>query len=442
MKIILFLSFLILNTTFAQVNITFYNQGFAVVNEKKNITFNKDTTLTLIGDFSPSVNFDSFEWSEVPFQVLEQKIIRHQAKDILHQLSGQQLIFHRGEESFQGFLQTIDQNNMLNIKTSSGKFYLFKTGPENYIEIGKALMPKPERISYSWKTASTTSGNVDISLSYLVQGLVWQAVYSGNLSEDGQKLTLSCWINLQNNTDFNYLNTHVAYLAGDIHHFNSRNNLPAREDSFLALTTKSGELNFQSNSFMDYRIYRLPQVVNLEKRSIVKEFFLETKNINVNRKYYVKFRRSSQQENASIRLSFLNTSANGLGVILPGGTIKVYKGRTPERLLMGEDNFNPSHIDERVNVEIGKAFDLKCEIENTKTNKIDRRTEEQSFRVKLHNLKNEDVDIYVYQSLHGDWELVEGDEKYSRSKEGELVFNIPVEKNKAHEFAYTIKFKY
>lgn len=441
MKTILFISVLILNTAFAQINITFYNQGFALVNEKKNVIYKKDTTLTFIGDFPPSVNFDSFEWGDTPFQVLEQKIIRHSAEDILHQLLGQQLTFHRGTETFYGILQSIDQDNMLNIKTSAGKFFLLKTGAENYIEIDKSLKAKPERISYFWKTVSSVDGQRELSLSYLVEGLIWRPVYSGILGEDGKNLTLTCWINLQNNTDFDFPNTHVAYLAGDIHHLHSRNNLPAQEDLFLS-STKSRELNYQSTSFMDYRLYRLPQVVNLEKRSIVKEFFLETNNINIDRKYYVKFHRSSQKDNASIRLSFLNSGSNGLGIILPGGSIKVYKGSATEKLLIGEDRFNPSHIDERANVEIGKAFDIKCEIENTKTNKIDRRTKEQSFKVILRNLKKEDVDINVYQSLQGDWEFVEGDEKYSRSKKGELVFCVPVEKNNVYEFTYTIKFKY
>ena len=112
-----------------------------------------------------------------------------------------------------------------------------------------------------WKVKSSKKGKQDVKLSFLCNGLSWQADYIGKLNEDDTKMTISARVSLDNTSGKSFRNAALKLMAGDL---NIVDQGPKRFKTTRAMElTMQAESGFEERSFFDYHIYTLRGKTNL-----------------------------------------------------------------------------------------------------------------------------------------------------------------------------------
>ena len=95
-----------------------------------------------------------------------------------------------------------------------------------------------------------------------------------------------------------------------------------------------------------------------------------------------------------------NTTANGLGVPLPDGRVRVYeKDVRGELRFTGESHIRHTPEGEKLTVEVGNAFDLVAERREVSNKRISDHEREYEVQVVLRNRKKTNVTITVEENV-------------------------------------------
>ena len=90
-------------------------------------------------------------------------------------------------------------------------------------------------------------------------------------------------------------------------------------------------------------------------------------------------------------IKFKNTEANGIGVPLPKGVIKVYKQDSDENMeFIGEDSIDHTGRNEEVKITTGKAFDIVASTLSKDRAYISDRVSERTVQVTIRNNSDEE----------------------------------------------------
>jgi hypothetical protein len=142
-------------------------------------------------------------------------------------------------------------------------------------------------------------------------------------------------------------------------------------------------------------------------------------------------------------LEFKNSEADGLGMPLPKGKIRVYKADVDKSLeFVGEDLIDHTSKDEKVRVFLGNAFDIVGERKRTDFKQISKDVTEESYEIKLRNHKEEAVEVVVVEHLYSytNWEIIESNFKYEKKDAGTIEFKIPLAKDEEKIITYTVRY--
>jgi hypothetical protein len=132
---------------------------------------------------------------------------------------------------------------------------------------------------------------------------------------------------------------------------------------------------------------------------------------------------------------------NGLGIALPAGRIRVYQEDEDDgsQEFIGEDNIEHTPKDEKVRVEIGKAFDIAAERTQKDYRQISGRIYEQDIEVKLRNHKTTAVSIVVVDHFWGDWEITRKSTDFTKKSAREAEFIVTIEPDQEYVLTYTVR---
>lgn len=245
-----------------------------------------------------------------------------------------------------------------------------------------------------------------IELSYFVKGISWQVKYrlEVNKSEDVFNFSGRVIITNQSGNPVEYKNVKIKLVAGDVHQVGGR---------FYALgEDKAPASRFEERKFFEYHTYTLdkPTTLKWNETKLIPFFSkISTKLFQNSSTFQKKLIFEGQRSNkVQIRLSFLNSEDNGLGISLPAGVVQVFKQDTDEQLeFIGEDQIGHTPKDEMIELYIGNAFDIVGERTVTDRKQIDTRTWEESIKITFKNHKDEDITITAIERLRGDWKITD-----------------------------------
>jgi hypothetical protein len=233
----------------------------------------------------------------------------------------------------------------------------------------------------SVRLAGGEPGKRTLTLSYLVHGITWSADYVARLNAKSNRMDLSGWVTLTNDTNVSFDRAQVQLVsgelalvwhgeggsspqgydtrrAGDIDHegeveeleepepvlplqkcapmqpANSKSAASERsdydEDEELAEVQVTGT-RILRESLGDYKLYRLPEPTDLKSYQTKQALFLKKPRVRVERFYQVtSVDFNSYDDSESIRvprvgLQWRNEASRGLGEPLPGGKVRVFE---------------------------------------------------------------------------------------------------------------------
>ena len=309
------------------------------------------------------------------------------------------------------------------------------------------LMSKPTLV---WKLESKQTKQ-KVEATYLTQNLNWRSDYVFVINDADSAGDLTGWVTLVNNSGASYKNARLKLVAGDV----QRVSAGGGEDSDLGMLQSAHPTTgarFQEEGFFEYHLYTLGQPTDVLENEQKQVTLLEAKNAKVQKKliyfgqqYWYRGRHGEVQKNqkVGVYLDVQNTKANGLGIPLPKGTVRVYKAdKSGAKQFIGEDNIDHTPRDEKVRIKMGEAFDVVGDRKQMEWRTLGACTSESTWEIELRNHKDQASRVEIYEPIGGDWTMVESTHKHDKKDAHTFTFEVNVPANGKTKIKYKIRVKW
>lgn len=292
---------------------------------------------------------------------------------------------------------------------------------------------------------SNTNGSLKGEVSYIASKLFWDAYYTGVLDKSESRLDISGWARLTNQTGLEYRNAAIKLVAGDLNMSYGRD--AGQSNAAMSISGPTGGAGYElpaESQFFEYYAFDIPGRITLSPSMTKYVQLIPTRSLPVKKLFVFEgpsyggvepFVGLKRTLNANIILEFVNAS----GGPLPAGKIRIYRrGESRSLEWLGENSIKQTPKDERVELVVGKAFDVVGNLTVTDYRRTGARSYEEACSIKLRNHKNADVEVVVWQHFTGDWSL-SSPVPYKKIDASTAEFRVKVPKDKEVEILYRVK---
>jgi hypothetical protein len=424
----------------SDVAITVYNQGLGLVREIRSLELERGIQAYaydgVAGQMVPtSVRFNAsgidileqnFEYDLVNNEALMKKYLGQTIDVVLKD----EVITGRLLSTQGGIIVQEDGGGVRMIRTNVIQTYRFPELPDG-------LMIRP---SLRWLLNSERSGNVDAELAYLTRGLDWEANYIAVVNEDDDGLELSGWVQMTNESGTDYLDAKLKLMAGDVQFMTGRPQAPGRGYADAMYAMDEASKGFEEKSFFEYHLYTLPRRVDILDKQVKQIRLIEPADTDVEKKYIYS---PMNGNDVHVKLEFTNSEAEGLGMPLPAGLVRMYKIDPDDNTmqLIGEDRIDHTPRDEDVSLKTGNSFDVVAERRRMNTDRIGPTTRQDDYEVELRNRKDEDIEVIVREHFGGDWTIMMESLAGTKIDANRYEWIVPVKAGEEVTLTYKVRYQ-
>ncbi len=281
-------------------------------------------------------------------------------------------------------------------------------------------------------------GRVEAELSYLTGGLSWSAEHVLVRRGEGAG-TWSTGVNVENLTGRDYPEATLKLVAGE-----PSREVPGPEPRPLlraaAMKVVGGEPAMSEEAFADYHLYTLDRPVTLRDRETQSLTMLEPRPVKLTPRYLY---RGGDPRGVRTQIEIRNVAADGLGVPLPAGRVRVFEADAANDLqFTGETRIAHTAEGEKLTLDVGRAFDLSAERREVFNRRISDREREYQVEVKLRNAKKAAVSIVVEENVSGDVEVTQQSHPAERKDANTLRWTLPVASGQETVLTYTVRVRF
>ncbi len=314
-------------------------------------------------------------------------------------------------------------------------------------KIPKDLLARPTLV---WLVDNQGKAKQDIEVSYLTNGISWKCDYVLVLSKDDSSADISSWVTIDNKSGTAYKDASVKLVAGDVRR-EQRHYQRFAKSATMEMDMAGARPNFEEESFFEYHLYTLQRKTSVKNNQTKQILLFETTDVPITKKFILHGQKHFYSSNRShiqtipvnVYLDFKNSEQNNLGMPMPKGLIRVYKVDKQDMLqFAGENSIKHTPKDEKITLKIGEAFDVKAERKQTDYKKIRRDVVETEWEISVRNHKDEEIVVFVQESVPGDWSVESANFPYEKKSSSVLEFSVPVEKNGESKLKYRVLVKY
>jgi len=286
-----------------------------------------------------------------------------------------------------------------------------------YADVPATLRDRP---TLTMQVESQKDGPREVELSYLTGGLSWQADYVAELNVGDDRLDLSGWVTLTNESGARYPQAQLQLVAGDVNLVEKEMQPRGLRQMALAAAPPQAPAMAEESMF-EYHLYTLGRPTDIgvnQKKQVAllqaagvecrKEFLLQGQDFY----YLAQAGEIGRKLKVGVFVELNNVKESGLGQPLPAGVVRVYKKDSSGLLqFVGEDRVDHTPEKERIRLHLGEAFDLTADKRQVHFKKIagsgpGSAVYESEYELILKNAKKEKVEVKVREPLPGDWEMV------------------------------------
>jgi len=445
------------------VDLTVYNQNLALVKERRTLELQQGVNEIAFRDVAAlidptSVLFRSLtdpEGTSVLEQNYEYDIVGSQK--LLEKYTDQDISLVTEDGSkYSGTLLSGSQDII--IQTADGQVTVIKLDQVrefSFPRLPEGLITKPTLL---WQIEAAKSGLHNIEVTYMTEGINWQADYVLLLDKEDKKIDLDGWITLNNNSGATYKDAKLKLIAGEVHRAPEEFAYAKGEARMpiAAAPTPSVE----ERAFFEYHLYEVQRPVTVKDRQTKQIEFTSTSGVSATKFFvydasqrpFYSYRPITEpsygntgSRKVMVMLEFKNTEENGLGIPLPKGTVRVYKedidGSTQ---FIGEDSIDHTPKDEKVRLYLGDAFDIVGERKQTNFRKLGERSIEESYEITIRNHKDEAVEVRVVEHMFrwSEWEITQTTMDYTKTDARTIEYRLEVPANDEATVTYTVRYRW
>jgi hypothetical protein len=450
--------------------VTIYNQGFGLIKETREFNLKVGRQTVSVEDVASQIEPTSVGIKSLTdpnsFEVLEQNyqydLISPLA--ILNKSVGQRIRLIRSiggqRDVLEGILLSspttmvgnpnggpqMTYNGMV-IRTDDGRIILDPSGEVEVRTIPEGLISKPTLL---WDLDSTRAGANQVELSYLTQGISWNADYVFTLDGDG-KGDLKGWVTVNNQSGATFKDAKLKLLAGDVERA-PRGRAGAFGGGGARMEAMAADKGFQEESFFEYHLYTLQRPATVRNRETKQLSLLEGTGIKVQKKliidalhdYGVYYPNEGEIGTGNIkptvRVEFVNSKENGLGMPLPKGNVKVYqRDKSGSVQMLGEDAIDHTPKDEKLSLTVGRSFDIVANRKRLNFTRLSATSFEQTFEIEVRNRKETAETVHLLERHYGDWKIMSNSDPFTKLDAMSLEFVVNLKPGEVKKVTYTVR---
>jgi hypothetical protein len=408
------------------LSLTIYNGGFGAVKEIRNLQLTGEETEVVFSDVAQLIETDSLLVEGLDVLEFNYDYDLVDRDKLLRRYIGGEVFLRRKETGDRKScrLLSVEAGGKCVLEDSQTREIYIDTQDEIILpSLPSGLILKPALL---WKIAKSNAREVKVS--YLSGGFNWSANYVVEIM--GNTLNLSGWAEIENRSGATFEDAGVKLIAGDVNRVEDEECYSLMDS---ALKMSSAAPQAEEKAFFDYHMYTLLNPTTLKDN--------QTKQINIlngsgvpYKKYY---KLDEYQEKAAVVIEFANRKANGLGLALPQGKIKLYKADDADNSLefIGEDRIDHTPKDEDIKLSIGNAFDITFEATETERWK-EKGFEYSRYEYDIKNHKDEAAEVHFEHKVWGIWEMINSSHEYKKKTSDSIEFclDIPADSEAKVEF--------
>ncbi|MEZ5831366.1 MAG: DUF4139 domain-containing protein [Dongiaceae bacterium] len=289
------------------------------------------------------------------------------------------------------------------------------------------------------KLDSQKVGDVPVDLSYLTHGLSWSADYVAELAPDEKTINLNGWVTLTNMSGISYNNAKLQLVAGEVNQYQPVPPMPMAVG--MAADAAAPREKMRQEAAFEYHLYSLDRPTTLKENQTKQVALLAADAIPVEKQYvlanvaqlgnnYGSRIGETQRVNAEVRMKIKNEEASHLGLPLPAGVVRVYKADSDgDAIFVGEDHIDHTPKNERLDLMLGRAFDVTARGKQVSYSRIADNVYENAYEIEVKNAKKDPVTVSLREFVPGDWKMLEESTKSAKpdSSTAEWQLDVPAE---------------
>ncbi len=440
------------------VELTVYNQNFALVKDKRSFDFKKGINSLSFRDVASlieptSVHFGSLT-SPGSCIILEQNYeydLVNTSKLLSKYIDKKISLLSEDGRSYEGTLLSHDASALI-ISTDEGLRMISR--PDNiqqifFDQLPEGFITKPTLL---WQIDCQKRGRHLSEVSYLTKGVNWNCEYVAVLDKEDREISLDGWVSITNNSGTAYKEAKLKLIAGDVKR--------ARDKEYrgvvmaeASLKRRASEPQFQEKAFFEYHIYSLGRETTLKNNQIKQSSLLNAFGVPIQKdfifdlsrgQYGYRYYNTTETLKGKVRveLVFDNSKKNNLGMPLPKGKVKVYKKDDDDSLqFIGEDAIDHTPKDEEIRLYIGDAFDVTGE-RTRKDFKEAYQTITEKYEILLKNHKENEVAVKVFEKLwrYSNWKIIDSTHEWVKNDASTIEFEVKLPKDAKEKLIYTVRY--
>ncbi len=425
-------------------DITIYNGDLGVVRETRPLDLKQGITEISIVDIPENIIPTSVKL-QFDGSILEQNFQYDlvSIEKVLKKYIGKEVEL-TGKNTIRGKLLSVSYDKSLLLQKNDGGLVVIPKTDDYTLSMPSLPVGFITVPTLTWSIESAKTGKQDGVLSYMTNGMNWQAEYVVLLNDNDTKMDINAWVNITNNSGMSFENANLKLVAGDINMTDRRRLKYNMYDMYDqdAIGYRGPEMPFKEKNFFEYHVYDLQRKTDVKNNETKQISLFEAKNVNISKKYVYSTGKKSNNDKVKVIIEFDNKKENKMGMPLPGGTVRVskYDGKSVE--FIGEDRIEHTPKDEKIALKIGEVFDIVAETVEMEHNIVGESSDEVSYEVKLRNRKGEKVVVEVEANLGENWLIIDPSEKYEKKNASTAVFKVSVGKDEEKVLKYKVRFNY
>lgn len=355
------------------LGLSIYNNNLALVKDTRRMDLKQGENLTAFEGVASAIKPESVMIYGEGIKVLEQNYDYNLLTpyNILEKSVGQKVKTavqnpENGKDIFQEAKLVSAVNSQPVLEFDYGVETAFQ-GRIVFEKLPQGLYVKP---TLAAKIYSTSAALKDLTLVYLTQGLSWTTNYVARVLPS-DKLDLTAWVSLKNESGADYQNAHIQLIAGNVNAVSVMQNF-ARPMLKMARgvmmdVVEAGTDAAAPQELSGYYLYTLPFTTDLKDQQTKQISLMEkngvsyTKEGRLNSSLYFGRENLSSFEKVHPALYYLsqNTAENGLGLPMPAGVVRFYENdKDGQMQFIGEDNLPHTAQGEKIELKLGSIFDV------------------------------------------------------------------------------------
>lgn len=311
----------------------------------------------------------------------------------------------------------------------------------------------------SWKLYSPKAATLDAQLSYLTDGMSWKSDYNLVLPEEGDIVTMTGWVSIENNTGTSFEDAKIKLIAGDVN--KEQDNIRQKVGASFSRAMVADAMptpEVEAKKFDEFHMYSLPLATTLRNSETKQVEFVRAEKVQTKKLYvYEGFKGryygglntnqnygQNAQPDVAIYREFKNSEVNGLGVALPAGKTRFYRMDSDGQLeFTGENTIDHTPKNETIRVYLGNAFDLVGERTRTDFYKHpSQKLMRETFEIEIRNRSEEEVTVRVVEHLYrwSNWEIQKPSQDYEKKDAQTIEFPVTVAPDGTETVTYTVEY--